>query len=157
MPSPHGTSRLYSMEVDAEINAVRFRWTGQPTGEEFRYGANQLLESVRSRAVAGLLVDARNVTAHQRSSIEWLVREWMPEVAAAGVEYVAVVHEDDLIARTEMEALNERFRQAETAPLFFPTDAPADAREWIAERDRSTTSLYHIGQYLSSLQLFSFS
>jgi len=78
-------------------------------------------------------------------------------VAAAGVEYVAVVHEDDLIARTEMEALNERFRQAETAPLFFPTDAPADAREWIAERDRSTTSLYHIGQYLSSLQLFSFS
>ncbi len=157
MPSPHGTSQLYSMEVDADINAVRFRWKGQPTGEEFRYGANQLLEFVRSRAAAGLIVDARNVTAHQRSSIEWLVREWMPKVAAAGVEYVAVVHEDDLIARTEMEALNERFRQAEAAPLFLPTDAPAEAREWIAERDRSTPSLYHIGQYLSSLQLFSLS
>ncbi len=157
MPSAHGKSRLYSMEVDAEINAARFHWRGQPTGEEFRYGANQLLEFVQSHAVTGLIVDTRNITAHQRSSVEWLVREWMPGVAAAGIEHVAVVHQDDLIARTEMETLNDRFQQTEAAPLFFPTDIPAEAREWVAEQDQNPPSLYRIGQYLSSLQLFSFS
>lgn len=129
MPPIRDSSQLYSMRVDEEINAVRFRWKRQPTGEEFRYGANQLLEFVRSRAVSGLIVDTQNITAHHPSSMEWLVREWMPEVTSAGIEHVAVVHEDDLIARTEMETLNDRFQQAETAPFFLTTDTHTEALE----------------------------
>ncbi len=87
----------------------------------------------------------------------WLVREWVPSVASAGVEYVAVVHEDDLLAKTEMETLNDRIQRAESVPFFFTTDSLMDAREWIAERDRRTSSFYHLARYLSSLQLFSFS
>lgn len=93
------------MTVDTEINAVRFRWEEQPTGEEFRYGANQLLKKIRSQAVSSLLLDARTITAHQKSSLDWIMREWMPQVASAGIEHVAVVHESDLIARVEMESL----------------------------------------------------
>jgi len=157
MPSSRDSSHLYSMEVDAEISTVRFRWKEQPTGEEFRYGANQLLKFVQSRTVSGLIVDTRNVTAHHSSSVEWLVREWMPDMTSAGIEHVAVVHRDDLIARTEMETLNDRIQRAEPAPLIFTTDSPTDARRWIAERDQSPPSLHHLVQYLSSLQLFSFS
>ena len=157
MPSVRERSRLYSMTVDAELDAVRFRWKGQPTGEEFRYGAGQLLKFVRSKAMPGLIVDARSVTAHHPSSMGWLVREWVPSVASAGVEYVAVVHEDDLLAKTEMETLNDRIQRAESVPFFFTTDSLMDAREWIAERDRRTSSFYHLARYLSSLQLFSFS
>ena len=157
MPSARERSRLYSMTVDAEIDAVRFRWKGQPTGEAFRYGASQLLEFVRSKAVPGLIVDARNVTAHHPSSMEWLVREWVPNVASAGIEYVAVVHEDDLLARTEMETLNDRIQRAESVPFFLTTDSLMDARGWIAERDQRPSSFYHLARYLSSLQLFSLS
>lgn len=105
MPSTREPFRLYSMTVDTEINAVRFRWEEQPTGEEFRYGANQLLKKIRSQAVSSLLLDARTITAHQKSSLDWIMREWMPQVASAGIEHVAVVHESDLIARVEMESL----------------------------------------------------
>lgn len=156
MPSIRDSFHLYSMKVDAEINAVRFRWKGQPTGEEFRYGANQLLEFVRSRAVPGLIVDARNITAHHSSSVEWLVREWMPDVASAGVEHVAVVHEDDLIARTEMETLKEQTQRAESYPSFFATDRPTDAQEWIDKQNQSTAPIFHLARYLPSLNLFSF-
>ncbi|WP_103030285.1 hypothetical protein [Salinibacter altiplanensis] len=157
MPSIRDSSRLYSMEVDPEIRAARFRWKGQPTGEEFRYGANQLLEFVRSRTVTGLIVDTRKMTAHQRSSMEWLVRSWMPDVASAGIEHIAVVHGDDLIARTEMSALDDQFQQAESFPFFFATHSPRDAQEWVAEKDQNTLSFSHLARYFSSLKLFSFS
>ncbi|WP_263785187.1 hypothetical protein [Salinibacter grassmerensis] len=153
MPSIH--ERLYSMTVDTEVNAVRFRWKAQPTGEEFRYGTNQLLEFVRSQAVPGLIADVRNVTAHHTSSMEWLVREGLPEAASAGIEHIAIVHGDDLIARTEMETLREQAQQAESYPSFFTTNRPKDAREWIHEQNQSTTSLFQLARYLPSLNLFS--
>lgn len=143
------------MDVDSDINAVRFRWNGQPTGEEVRYGANQLLGFVRSRAVSGLIVDTRRVTAHPRSSVEWLVRTWMPKVATAGIQHVAVVHESNLLARAEMEALKHRVQQASSMPLFFTAESHEEARRWTAEQNRSITSFSHLLRYLSSLTLFS--
>ncbi|MEF8864950.1 MAG: hypothetical protein V5A20_04230 [Salinibacter sp.] len=157
MPSVCERSHFYSMDVDPDINAVRFRWDGQPTGEELRYGANQLLEFVRSRAVSGLIVDTRRVTAHPRSSVEWLVRAWMPKVATAGIRHVAVVHEDNLLARTEMEALKQRIQQASSLPLFYTAESQEEARRWTAEQNQSITSFSHLVRYLSSLTLFSLS
>ena len=145
------------MTVDPEINAVRFRWEKQPTGKEFRHGADQLLKQIRSQAVSGLLVDARTITAHQKSSLEWIVREWMPEVASAGIEYVAVVHESDIIARMEMESLQDQVQQSTSFPHFFATESPRKAQRWISEQSQSGRSLFSLTQYLSALKLFSLS
>lgn len=157
MPSTREPFRLYSMTVDTEINAVRFRWEEQPTGEEFRYGANQLLKKIRSQAVSSLLLDARTITAHQKSSLDWIMREWMPQVASAGIEHVAVVHESDLIARVEMESLQDQVQQSPSFPRFFATESPEAARRWISKQHESRRFFFSLTQYLSALKLFSLS
>jgi hypothetical protein len=156
-PSSGRSSRLYSIESDAETGIIRFRWRTQPTGEEVRYGANRLLERLRSKGASGLIVDIRGLTAHRPSDMKWLEERWLPKARDTGIRCVAVVHEGDLIGRTQMNALESRVQEKEgsgTFPALRATESLQAARAWIRDQTRETRSLLAALRRLFSQEVF---
>ena len=161
-PPPDGSSdrssRLYSIESDAETGAIRFHWWAQPTGEEVRYAANRLLERLQSRVASGLIVDIRGLTAHRPSDIKWLEEQWLPKARDTGIQCVAVVHAGDLIGRTQMNGLESRVRErAErgTVPALCATESLKVARAWISDQIGDAWSLPAALRRLFSREAFS--
>lgn len=123
-------TELYSMEWDPTINAVLFKWNEFSTGEEFRKGANRLLEFIRSKQASKLIVDTREITAHNDEDEEWLKEEWVPKTIEAGVEYAATVRQDSAIAKMDMDNFITELEELNYTAMV--TADMEEAREWIA-------------------------
>lgn len=125
-------SHLYSIRWDAEIGAVQFRWHEFASGQKFRAGAWALLEYFRDAEASKLLVDARNITAHDNPDQRWLVNDWMPKMIDAGLEYSVTVHRDDAFAQAEMQGLLLQLDSYDVSSTV--TADMNDARAWLAEK-----------------------
>jgi hypothetical protein len=122
----------YTIEVDDEIGAIIHTWDQFASGEDFRAGANRLLEVVERENKSKLLVDSSGIKAHDEADKEWLQEEWIPKVIDAGIEYSASVTADSVIAEMDME---EFVDQASELPYTYVLASDmAEAREWIAEQ-----------------------
>lgn len=146
------------MESDAETGVIRFHWRAQPTGEEVRYGANRLLERLRSKGASGLIVDIRGLTAHRPSDMKWLEEKWLPKARDTGIRWVAVVHAGDLIGRTQINGLESRVQEmAErgTVPALRATESLQAARAWIRDQTGEARSLLAALRRLFSRDVFS--
>lgn len=130
-PSTKNTD-LYSMEMDRELNAILFRWNKFASGQEFREGANKLLEYIRSKNVSKLIVDTSGITAHQDEDEEWLINEWIPKIIDAGIQYSVTVRQDSVIAKMDMENFITRLEDHDYVTMT--TASMEEAREWIAEK-----------------------
>lgn len=122
------------MEMDRQLDAVLFRWNKFAAGEEFRRGANKLLEFIRRKDASKMIVDTSGITAHQEADQEWLVNTWIPKIIDAGIEYNAQVHKDSVIAKMDMEGFQEQVDDSHPDYTSMVTDSVEEAREWIAEK-----------------------
>ncbi|MCS4114909.1 hypothetical protein [Salinibacter ruber] len=109
-----------------------FRWHDFASGDRFREGARALLEAVRSTEASKLLVDAQNMTAHDKADQRWLGNEWMPKVIEAGIEHSVTVHEANPFAEAEMKALLSRLDGHDVSSIM--TSDMEKARAWIADK-----------------------
>ncbi len=125
-------AHTYSIEWDEDIDAVVFRWHDFASGDRFREGARALLEAVRSTEASKLLVDAQNMTAHDKADQRWLGNEWMPKVIEAGIEHSVTVHEANPFAEAEMKALLSRLDGHDVSSIM--TSDMEKARAWIADK-----------------------
>lgn len=128
----HEETENYTIEWDDDIEAVVHTWTGFTTGEEFRDGAEALLDVIEEKGASKLLLDTQNVKAHEDEDKEWLAEEWTPRIIEAGVQYSAQVHPDSVISKMEMENLGE---EMDDIPYdHFLTSDVDEAREWLADK-----------------------
>jgi len=121
---------LYTMEYDAEIDAVVFTWEEFASGNQFRDGANDLLEFIREQNAEKLLVNMRGIKAHDEEDQEWLTEEWVPKIIDAGIEYSVNVHRDSVVSEMDTENLYRDLEDLEYESLM--TDDVEEAREWLA-------------------------
>jgi len=122
----------YTVEIDHDIDAIIHTWDQFAAGQEFRDGANHLLEIIREADKSKLLVDSSGIKAHDEADKEWLQEEWIPKIIDAGIEDSASVTADSVIAEMEME---EFVDQTEDLPYTYVLAGDmAEAREWIAEQ-----------------------
>ncbi|WP_135827813.1 STAS/SEC14 domain-containing protein [Halorussus halobius] len=122
----------YTIEWDDDIDAVVHTWTDFTTGEEFRAGANSLLDAIEDQNASKLLIDTQNVKAHEDEDKAWLAEEWTPRIIEAGVRHSAQVHPDSVISKMEMENLGE---EMDDVPYdHFLTSDVEEAREWLADQ-----------------------
>lgn len=122
----------YTIEWDSDLGAVIHTWTGFTSGEEFRAGCEALLDAIKAKNASYLIVDTRNVKAHDDEDKQWLQEEWTPRMVDAGVEGSAQVHPDSVISKMEMENLAE---DMDDIPFEnFLTDSMDEARDWVASQ-----------------------
>jgi hypothetical protein len=122
----------YKIEVDEEIDAVIHTWTATVSGEEFRQGANALLEFAADNDFTKMIVDSSRIEAHTKEDRTWLQEEWAPAIIDAGMMYSGVVHPESLIAEMDIERLMEGMGESEHRSYI--TESLSEAREWIAEK-----------------------
>jgi hypothetical protein len=122
----------YTIEVDDEIDAIVFTWSQFVTGQEFRDGANHLLEVIQREDKQKSIVDTSGIKAHDEADKEWLQGEWMPKIIDAGIEYSVSVTADSVIAEMEMEEFVDQ--AADMDFTYVLAGDMGEAREWIAEQ-----------------------
>lgn len=122
----------YTIEYDGETGAIIHTWDQYVSGQDFRDGANELLEFIRQRDTSKLVVDTSGIQAHDDADKEWLQEEWIPKIIDAGIEYSVTVYADSVISEMEMEEFAD---QAGDHPYtIVVTGDMSEAREWIAEK-----------------------
>lgn len=122
----------YTIEYDEEIDAVVHTWNMFASGETFREGANELLSVFENRDVSKMIVDTREVKAHDEADKQWLAEEWIPKMIDAGLEASVNLHRESVIAEMDVE---ETVDPVEDEPFEnMLTDDMAEARAWIAEQ-----------------------
>ncbi|WP_136688440.1 hypothetical protein [Halorhabdus amylolytica] len=122
----------YTIEYDDEIDAVVHTWNMFSSGEKFREGANELLNIFEERDVSKLIVDTREVKAHDDEDKQWLQAEWIPNMIEAGMEYSVNVHRSSVIAEMDIQETVDPIEDAPFENLI--TDDMAEAREWLASQ-----------------------
>lgn len=122
----------YRMEWDESIGAVVYEWTEFASGEEFRAGANTILEYFRANDVSKLIVDTSGISAHDDDDQDWLEDEWTPAMIDAGMEYNCVVFPESAIAQMDRGRMEERLEDLPYEALW--TDSMEEARRWMQER-----------------------
>jgi hypothetical protein len=122
----------YTIEIDDEIDAIIHTWEQFVTGEEFRDGANDLLEVIRDANKSKMIVDTSGIKAHDEADKEWLQEEWIPKTIDAGIEYSVSYPGESVISEMEMEEFVDQ--TADLPYTYVLASSMEDAREWIAEQ-----------------------
>jgi hypothetical protein len=123
---------LYRLERDRDLDAVIYTWREFATGEDFRRGANAILEYVESNDVSKVIVDTSGIEAHDDEDHQWLEEVWTPNMIEAGMEYNAVVHPESVIAEMDVEELMQELESLPYEAIW--TDDMAEAREWMRKQ-----------------------
>lgn len=122
----------YRLEWDDELDTVLYTWKQFVTDEQFKQGANAILEYFENNDVSKLIVDTSTITAHDEEDQQWLEEEWTPAVSEAGMEYNCVVYPESTIAEMDRKRIQEQLSNLPYDALW--TDSMEEAREWMAER-----------------------
>lgn len=122
----------YRLEWDDELDTVLYTWKQFVTDEQFKQGANAILEHFENNDVSKLIVDTSTITAHDEEDQQWLEEEWTPAVIEAGMEYNCVVYPESTIAEMDRRRIQEQLSNLPYDALW--TDSMEEAREWMAER-----------------------
>ncbi|MXR52917.1 hypothetical protein GRX03_15060 [Halovenus sp. WSH3] len=126
------TGETYRMEWDSDLEAVLFTWTSFASGEQFREGANTILEYFETNDVSKLIVDTSGIEAHDDDDQDWLEDEWTPAMIDAGMEYNCVVYPESAIAQMDRDRMQDRLEALPYDALW--TDSMEEAKEWMSER-----------------------
>lgn len=121
----------YRLAYDSDLDAVIFTWTEFASGEEFRRGANRIVEYMAEHDVEKLLVDTSGIKAHDADDDEWIAEEWTPKLIDAGLTTNCVVYPESAITKMDRDQIKESLA-ANNYEGYWTADID-DARQWLAD------------------------
>ncbi len=83
-------------------------WRGEVTVEDVKQGAEKVLEQVQIHGCINLLNDNRELTGSWDGANEWIEKDWMPRVVAAGLQKFAHMVSADIFAAMSVEEMVTR-------------------------------------------------
>lgn len=87
-----------TIEVDTRNRWVHVNWTGYLTAENIRTGAAAYTAALQRAGFSCVLNDTRGVVASWGHSLDWVLRDWAPSAARAGLRHFAMVTDPDTFA-----------------------------------------------------------
>ncbi|MBT9393253.1 hypothetical protein KLP40_08765 [Hymenobacter sp. NST-14] len=117
------------LSFDYTHNWLYADWRGPQTLETVQAGSAQLVEQLRRERCDKLLNDNRAVHGMWMDGSEWISRDLPPELAAAGLRYVAWVYSPEVFSRLSAQRVVE---QASRRFLTFAFEDAAAARAWLS-------------------------
>ncbi len=129
MSDVYAETDRYCVAYDAEIEAVVIEWKQFVTGEPFQEGMETVLECIRARDASGELADSRAIKSLDDDDMVWMLGDWTPRAIDAGLESIAIVYPDSVIAEMNLDRVTE---QGADMPLDQTITKDIDeARRWL--------------------------
>ncbi|THE66225.1 hypothetical protein D8Y22_02815 [Salinadaptatus halalkaliphilus] len=124
-------TKTHTTYWDDELEAVVHKWNNYAKGEQFREGAEAMIECTKEHGGSKILIDHRDMTGVNRDDHEYLLEDWIPRAVDAGAEYHMVVHEQSTIAEMNLDDV------VDAGDVDYTSDMTSDmdeARKWIASK-----------------------
>lgn len=126
LTNPFGRVFL-TFEEDAQNRWVYTNWMGYLTAENVKTGANAYTAALERAKFNCVLNDTRLIIGSWDHSIEWVVNEWAPRAARAGLKYFAMLATPETFADSSALSFAEKLTSFEVE-IFEDMGA---AREWL--------------------------
>lgn len=115
--------------ADTENKWIHTNWIGYLTQENIRAGALAYTNAVKEYGYSCVLNDTSEVLGSWDHSLDWVVGEWSPQAAAAGVKHFALITTPDSFAGASASNFSSNNKAFEVR--VFEDRAPAMA--WLRQ------------------------
>lgn len=121
-----------TIETDTENRWIFTDWQGYLTAENIKTGATAYVNALAKAGFSCVLNDTRSVRGPWDHSMDWVLNEWAPSAAQAGLRYFAMITTPETLADSSNATFYAQLTAFE-AQLF---DNLVDARAWLRQRCR---------------------
>jgi hypothetical protein len=122
------TGRVYlTIETDVENRWILVDWIGYLTADSIKAGARAYTAALAASGFSCVLNDTRSVRGPWDHSMDWVVNEWAPNAAAAGLRHFAMITTPETLAQESASAFYAQLRAFE-AQVF---DNREKAQQWL--------------------------
>lgn len=119
-----------TIEVDTENRWIFTDWQGYLTAENIKTGATAYVNALAKAGFSCVLNDTRSVRGPWDHSMDWVLNEWAPSAAQAGLRYFAMITTPETLADSSNATFYAQLTAFE-AQLF---DNLVDARAWLRQQ-----------------------
>lgn len=122
-------SSFATVEYDRRCGAVIGQLTEFTEGEEFYEYMNSIIEAVEAEGTNKVLADTSQFESalHQEDQA-WSVQDWAPRAEDAGVEHMALVMPESVVAEMSIDSIVEMTEDDINRELFDDVD---EAKSWL--------------------------
>ena len=121
--------RWLTLRWDESLQAVWAQGSAYAEGPELRAGYDAILALCRSKKNRRYIGDARNLAPISQSDQRWINEEFMPQLIAAGVRFMAVVIPKASVARLSVRQVLSKVHDVHLVTAYF--DGMEAARDWL--------------------------
>lgn len=89
-----------TISVDIENRWIHTNWAGYLTQDNIKAGALAYINAVRESGYSCVLNDSREVLGSWEHSLDWVLNEWAPQAAAAGIRHFALITSPESLAES---------------------------------------------------------
>lgn len=118
-----------TIETDTENRWIFTDWQGYLTADNVKTGAKAYIEALAKSGFSCVLNDTRSVRGPWDHSMEWVLNEWAPNAAKAGLRHFALISTPETLADGSAATFYAQLTAFE-ARVF---DNLADARTWLRQ------------------------
>jgi len=122
--------RVYlTIETDHKNRWIFVDWKGYLTTESIKTGAEAYTTALADSGFSCVLNDTRSVRGPWDHSMDWVINEWAPNAARAGLKHFAMVTTPETLA----DSSAAKFYAQLTAFHAEVFDNLEDAQEWLRQ------------------------
>lgn len=114
---------------DQTIPAVVGGGEGFVDGEELRTGMDKGIELLAKKRASKWLAEMSQRRVHAEKDQRWIVEDWTPRAAAAGLRYTAFVLPASVVATMSLKRMNQVVAERTLEIRYF--DDLGEARRWL--------------------------
>jgi len=116
-----------TIETDLENRWIFVDWQGYLTADNIKEGARAYTAALARSSFSCVLNDTRSVRGPWDHSMDWVINEWAPNAANAGLRHFAMITAPETLADGSAANFYAQLK-AFRAEVF---DNMADARVWL--------------------------
>lgn len=116
-----------TIETDLENRWIFVDWQGYLTAENIKIGAQAYTDALAASGFCCVLNDTRSVRGPWDHSMDWVINEWAPNAAKAGLKHFALISTPETLADGSAANFYAQLTAFE-AQVF---DNMAEAKQWL--------------------------
>ncbi|MCC9138959.1 STAS/SEC14 domain-containing protein [Pontibacter silvestris] len=118
-----------TVTVDDLNKWVHTNWVGYLTRENVKAGALAYIDVVRECGFSCVLNDTSGVIGGWDHSLDWVVNEWSPQAASAGIKHFALITTPESFAETTASSFYSSIKAFEVRVF----GKAASAEDWLRQ------------------------
>jgi hypothetical protein len=120
-----------TVAFDESMEAVVATVHDYAEGETFRAYMDSIIDGLEDTGTSKLLADTTDMGPLDQDDQVWSVQDWAPRAEAAGLEHIAFVMPESVIANLSVENVMDMVEDGINRNYF---DDPVEARQWLREQ-----------------------